>query len=67
MAEDFRRYRDAWAQPGALTAMLNWYRALRLPAASPAAARVRVPVRLIWGDPRRLSRPRPRPRRHRAM
>jgi pimeloyl-ACP methyl ester carboxylesterase len=48
--KDFRRYREAWAQPGALTAMLNWYRALRLPAASPAAARIRVPVRLIWGD-----------------
>ena len=23
--EDLRHYREAWAQPGALTAMLNWY------------------------------------------
>ena len=46
--EDFRHYGEAWARPGALTAMLNWYRALRLSAASPS--RVRVPVRVIWGD-----------------
>jgi pimeloyl-ACP methyl ester carboxylesterase len=25
--EDLARYREAWRQPGALTAMLNWYRA----------------------------------------
>jgi pimeloyl-ACP methyl ester carboxylesterase len=48
--DDFRHYRDAWAQPGALTAMLNWYRALRLRPAAPAPARIRVPVRVIWGD-----------------
>ena len=49
-AEDFRRYREAWARPGALTAMLNWYRALRLYARSLPAERVRVPLRVIWGD-----------------
>jgi len=48
--EDFRRYGEAWAQPGALTAMLNWYRALRLPSSSTASARIRVPARVIWGD-----------------
>lgn len=48
--DDFRRYREAWAEPGALTAMLNWYRALRQRPASPPAARIRVPVRVIWGD-----------------
>jgi pimeloyl-ACP methyl ester carboxylesterase len=48
--EDFRHYREAWAQPGALTAMLNWYRALRLPGVLRAPVRVRVPVRVIWGD-----------------
>lgn len=49
---DFRHYRESWAQPGALTAMLNWYRALHLRPASagPAPARIRVPVRVIWGD-----------------
>ena len=48
-ADDFEHYRKAWAQPGALTAMLNWYRALRLQTRSPRA-RVEVPVRVIWGD-----------------
>ena len=43
-------YREAWAQPGALTAMLNWYRALRLDAGSLPATRIRVPVRVIRGD-----------------
>src|SRR3954468_3816934 len=43
-------YRNAWAQPGALTAMLNWDRALPLQARSPRAERVEVPVRVIWGD-----------------
>lgn len=28
--EDIARYQNAWAQPGALTAMLHWYRALAL-------------------------------------
>jgi epoxide hydrolase 4 len=48
-AKDFRRYCEAWAQPGALPAGLNWYRALRFGAA-PAAGRVHVPVRIVWGD-----------------
>jgi epoxide hydrolase 4 len=50
-AEDQRRYRAAWMQPGALTAILNWYRALPMAAAgSVRPGRVRVPVRIIWGD-----------------
>ncbi len=49
-AEDFTRYRAAWAQPGALTAMLNWYRALSMSAGSLRSGRIRVLVRVIWGD-----------------
>jgi pimeloyl-ACP methyl ester carboxylesterase len=49
-AAELRRYREAWAQPGALTAMLNWYRALPWYARSLPATRIRVPVRVIWGD-----------------
>src|SRR3954470_24979580 len=49
-AEDFARYRAAWAQPGALTAMLNWYRALPGYTGSIHTGRIRVPVRIIWGD-----------------
>ncbi len=47
---DLERYREAWAQPGALTAMLNWYRAaLRHPMRT-GHGPIRVPVRVIWGD-----------------
>jgi pimeloyl-ACP methyl ester carboxylesterase len=48
--EDVRVYREAWAQPGALTGMLNWYRAgLRVRSPSPAGPRVTVPTLLVWG------------------
>jgi pimeloyl-ACP methyl ester carboxylesterase len=46
--EDLERYTDAWAQPGALTAMVNYYRAL---ARRPWGrfSRVQSPTLLIWG------------------
>ena len=48
--EDLRVYREAWAQPGALTGMLNWYRAgLRAPHSPPPGPRVTVPALLVWG------------------
>ena len=42
-------YREAWSQPGALTAMLNWYRAA---ARGVPRERVRIalPVLVVWGD-----------------
>jgi pimeloyl-ACP methyl ester carboxylesterase len=52
-------YVAAWNQPGALTAMLNWYRAsplhppepaAPLPELDPALFRVRVPTLVIWGE-----------------
>lgn len=49
-SDDLERYRDAWAQPGALTAILNWYRALPLRPRAFRAERIKVPVRVIWGD-----------------
>jgi pimeloyl-ACP methyl ester carboxylesterase len=53
-AEALAPYRAAWAQPGALTGMLNWYRALRLGAGGAGGRRgdfrVKVPVRVLWGD-----------------
>ena len=48
--EDLRRYRDAWARPGALTAMINWYRALARRAGSLQQRRIPVPLRVVWGD-----------------
>jgi len=56
-------YLDAWSQPGALSAMLNWYRAspMLVPAVGEAVApetipkldaeklRVRMPHLIVWG------------------
>ena len=48
---DIARYQAAWAQPGALTAMLNWYRSLvQLRPVMPADLRIRVPTRILWGE-----------------
>ena len=47
---DQERYRQAWAQPHAYHAMLNWYRALwRKPPSLPAHRPITVPTLLIWG------------------
>lgn len=49
-AADLDGYRQSWSEPGAITAMIHWYRAaLRRPPAPPADPRVRVPTLLIWG------------------
>lgn len=51
-------YRKAWQRPGALTAMLNWYRALfRQPLSVPAPNSLTVPTLLIWGDRDRFAVP----------
>ncbi len=48
--EDLARYRKAWDQPGAMTAMLNWYRALfRRPFRLPARPHLPMPVIILWG------------------
>jgi pimeloyl-ACP methyl ester carboxylesterase len=48
-ADELAVYRTAWALPGALTTMLNWYRALTL-APGRAEGRVRAPTLVVWGD-----------------
>ncbi|HEY8601052.1 MAG TPA: alpha/beta fold hydrolase [Thermomicrobiales bacterium] len=46
---DLERYREAWSQPGAFTAMINWYRALvRYPPAF-GSPRVTPPTLILWG------------------
>jgi epoxide hydrolase 4 len=48
---DLARYREAWAQPGAIGAMINWYRALFRMAPKPSAeVRIAVPALVVWGD-----------------
>jgi pimeloyl-ACP methyl ester carboxylesterase len=43
---DDPRYREAWAQPGALTAMFNYYRGM---SPQTRITRVDAPTRVIWG------------------
>lgn len=48
---DLRHYLEAWSRPGALTAMLNWYRALmRHRHNIRVDGSVRIPTLLIWGE-----------------
>jgi pimeloyl-ACP methyl ester carboxylesterase len=69
--EEADAYRRAWSQPGALTAMLNWYRASPMIVPEPGemaphspildippeAMTVRVPHLLIWGEADEALRP----------
>jgi epoxide hydrolase 4 len=52
--EEVERYVEAWSQPGAATASINYYRALlrRSPRSVRALVRRRIdaPVLVIWGD-----------------
>jgi pimeloyl-ACP methyl ester carboxylesterase len=60
-AEERRTYIGQWSRPGALTAMLNWYRSSQVvvPAVGEHAAmptwvergvpKLHIPVRVIWG------------------
>jgi pimeloyl-ACP methyl ester carboxylesterase len=49
-AEDLARYRTAWSQPGALTAMINWYRAAFRTRVKFQDKTVHVPTRILWGE-----------------
>lgn len=47
---DLDRYAADGARPGAMRAMIHWYRAALLrPPPRPASWRVRVPTRIVWG------------------
>ncbi len=50
VAPELEAYRQAWAQPGALTAMLNWYRAAaRYRPRISLRKKIQVPTLMIWG------------------
>ncbi|MDZ7267940.1 MAG: alpha/beta hydrolase [candidate division KSB1 bacterium] len=54
---DLEKYCAAWSQPGAATAMINWYRAaLRHPPGRAGRARVQMPTLVIWGGRDRFLR-----------
>ena len=48
--EDIEKYKEAWSQPGAMTAMINWYRVavLHQPPILQDPC-VRVPTLMMWG------------------
>ena len=48
-AEDLRHYQTAWTQPGAPTAMLNYYRAL-IRFGNVRGRHVAAPTLLLWGE-----------------
>ena len=48
--EDIEKYKEAWSQPGAMTAMVNWYRAAvfhRSPVLKDPC--IKVPTLMMWG------------------
>ncbi len=48
--DDLALYKKAWGQPGAIKAMLNWYRAVRQSRTERMEDhRIHVPVRIVWG------------------
>jgi len=46
---DLSRYEEAWEKPGALTSMLNWYRALPLKPRRSTREPLPMPVLVLWG------------------
>jgi len=55
MPDDFTeeiqgRYRKAWGQPGAMTGMINWYRALMRHSRSTISAKIQMPTIILWGQ-----------------
>lgn len=49
--EAVETYRRQWSRPGALTGMLNWYRALDPKAVSdPGPGGITTPTLILWGD-----------------
>lgn len=47
---DFERYRRSWSEEGALTAMLNWYRALFQRDEDPPREQVQTSTLIVWGE-----------------
>ncbi|HEX8572030.1 MAG TPA: alpha/beta hydrolase [Allosphingosinicella sp.] len=59
--EERRRYLDDWSKPGALTAMLNWYRASKMTVPEPGEEaglplwtrmpfpKLKMPTLVVWG------------------
>jgi pimeloyl-ACP methyl ester carboxylesterase len=48
--EDIEKYKEAWAQPNAMTSMLNWYRAIvHKKSWISEDMRIKIPTLMMWG------------------
>ncbi len=47
---EIEHYAQAWTHPGSLTAMLNYYRALRERKKPDQPARIQAPTLVLWGE-----------------
>ena len=48
--EDLQRYRTAWSQPGAIKAMINWYRCFfSQRSEEKPKKRIEIPTIIVWG------------------
>jgi len=48
--QDIEKYKEAWSQPGAMTSMINWYRAaMRFQPKMINDSRIKVPTLMMWG------------------
>ncbi|ELY44177.1 alpha/beta fold hydrolase [Natronorubrum bangense] len=48
--DELARYREAWHKAGALTGMLNWYRAAARYPPTLSRERVEAPTMIVWGE-----------------
>ncbi len=47
--DEIEKYKEAWSQPGAMTAMINWYRAVRYQTKPPGEMQIKIPTLMMWG------------------
>ncbi|APR87504.1 Epoxide hydrolase [Minicystis rosea] len=47
---DLAMYREAWSKPGAITSMVNYYRAMPYPSLRMEVTPIQAPTLVLWGD-----------------
>ena len=47
--EDIVKYKEAWSQSDSMTAMINWYRAVRYQSKLLSQMQIKVPTLVMWG------------------
>ena len=49
--DDFKKYEEAYSQPGMITAAINYYRsAFRGVMSGPKFPKIKAPVMMLWGE-----------------